>query len=71
MIKQDPIPLEERVAQLELEVSRLKSQLSSSKDDLGWLAAFDGILEDDSLTDEAERLGRQWRKSQQDGPNEP
>ena len=71
MFKQDPIPLEDRVTQLEQEISRLKSRLPPSQDELGWLVAFDGVLEDDDLTAEAERSGRKWRKSQQDGPNEP
>ena len=71
MIRQDPIPLEERVTQLEQEISRLKSRLPVENDELGWLAAFDGVLEDDELTAEAESLGREWRKSQQDGTTEP
>ncbi|TWU08340.1 hypothetical protein [Stieleria varia] len=71
MIRQDPIPLEDRVSQLEQEVRRLKSRLPDCNDEMGWLASFDGVLEDDALTAEAERLGREWRKSQQDGANEP
>jgi hypothetical protein len=71
MIRQEPIPLEERVTQLEQEISRLKSRFPVEKGELGWLAAFDGVLEDDELTAESERLGREWRKSQQDGINEP
>ena len=71
MISRDPIPLEERVSQLEQEVSRLKSRLPTENNEIGWLTAFDGVLEDDALTAEAGHLGREWRKSQEDGTNEP
>lgn len=71
MIKQDPNMLEERVAHLEEEMSRLKSRLPQKEGDLGWPSGFDGIFEDDALTEEANRLGRQWRENQQDGPTAP
>ncbi|KAA1261883.1 hypothetical protein LF1_44440 [Rubripirellula obstinata] len=73
MIQKQPPPLDERVAQLEQDVRLLKSRLPPQGNDneLGWLTTIIGSLPDDELTREAQRLGREWRQAQTDGPNEP
>jgi prefoldin subunit 5 len=59
-----PQTLEKRVDDLEKEFSALRSQilnLKQSKKD--WRTTL-GTLDDDEMTREAERLGREYRKQQ-------
>jgi hypothetical protein len=63
-----PHPLEDRVATLEQEMAKLKQLLKGKppQDDLPWWEKIAGSFADDLTFDEAERLGREWRRSEQD-----
>jgi hypothetical protein len=59
-----PEQLEERVASLEVEVARLKSQLEVvSLAKKPWWEKITGTFADNSAYDEAMRLGREYRES--------
>lgn len=58
--------LEYRIVIVEQELERLKKCVDTDKfkcTTSGWEEMF-GIFKDDPLFDEAERLGREWRESQ-------
>ena len=56
--------LEERVDSLEREFSQLRTQVLSLKQSgKDWRRTV-GVLEDDDLTREAERIGREYRQQQ-------
>jgi len=58
--------LEERVAALEAEVAQLKQQLKAERDEskVPWWERRFGAFKNDSLYDEAMRLGAEYRRSQ-------
>jgi hypothetical protein len=60
--------LEERLATLEQEMAQLKHVLADQgeKQPQPWWEKIAGSFADDPDFDEAERLGREWRKSAQD-----
>jgi hypothetical protein len=60
--------LEERLATLEQEMAQLKHVLADQgeKRPKPWWEKIAGSFADDPDFDEAERLGREWRKSAQD-----
>ena len=56
--------IEERVAALEVEVARLKQQISAVNKPSGpWWQEICGAFEDDPMFEEAMRLGREYRES--------
>ena len=57
--------LEQRVAALEAEVTRLKVLLEEKKapEPLGWRKVIGSFADDPAAFEEAMRLGRQWRDS--------
>ena len=59
--------IEKRLADLEAEVALLKSKLekNGSKDETPWWEKRIGIFADDPAHEEAMRLGREYRESQQ------
>ena len=57
--------LEERLSLLEAEVKQLKEERVSAEKQIPWWEQISGVFKDDPLFDEAERLGREWRDSQQ------
>ena len=58
--------LEERVANLEAEVTELRVQLKARKlqSDIPWWEKRAGAFKDDPMYDEAMRLGREYREAQ-------
>lgn len=59
-----PETLEQRAEYLEKEFAELRSQVLGLKNDKrDWRSAF-GMLEDDKMTREAARLGREYREAQ-------
>lgn len=60
--------LEERMTALETEVRQLKQQSSSANPDvtnkLPWWEQIRGQFKDDPVYDEAMRIGREWRESE-------
>jgi len=56
--------LAQRVTALEAEVSHLKNQLVALAVDKPWWEQIAGTFADDSIYDEAMRLGRKYRESQ-------
>jgi hypothetical protein len=68
------LSLEERVAALEAEVARLKSQQGGGAAPAGaperdkWWERIHGTFEDDEMFREAMRLGREWRTGKKQRP---
>jgi len=59
-----PQTLEERVEYLEKEFAELRAQILNLKErKKDWRSTF-GTLEDDEITRDAERLGREYREQQ-------
>ena len=60
--------LEERLTAVEAEVRQLKQveKTGKSEDDLPWWEKIRGKFKDDPMYDEAMRLGREWRESEDD-----
>ena len=59
------VPLEERVAALEVEVARLKQErTAASQQSVPWWKKRLGAFKDDPAYDEAMRLGAEYRRSQ-------
>ena len=59
------ISLERRVAALEAEVARLKQEQEGAATlRKPWWEEIRGTFKDDSVYDEAMRLGREWRAAQ-------
>jgi hypothetical protein len=60
--------LEERLATLEQEMAQIKHVLADQgeRQSKPWWEKIAGSFADDPDFDEAERLGREWRKSAQD-----
>lgn len=56
--------LEQRVTALEAEISHLKNQLAALAINKPWWEQIAGTFADDSIYDEAMRLGRKYRESQ-------
>jgi hypothetical protein len=56
-------PLEQRVAALEAEVTKLKSQLQAMQTTQPWWEQIAGTFQLDPMHEEAMRLGRQYRRS--------
>ncbi len=57
--------LEERMTALETEVKQLKQQSHpDAVDKIPWWEQIRGQFKDDLLYDEAMRLGREWRESE-------
>jgi hypothetical protein len=56
-------PLERRVAALEAEVSKLKSQLQALQTSQPWWEQIAGTFQHDPMYEKAMRLGRQYRQS--------
>jgi hypothetical protein len=65
--------LEERVATLELEVARLKRQLTEEhqQNTIPWWEKIYGTFKDDPYYEEAMRLGREYRESLRPHDDEP
>jgi hypothetical protein len=55
--------LEQRVAALEAEVTKLKSQLQAMQTTQPWWEQIAGTFQLDPMYEEAMRLGRQYRQS--------
>ena len=62
-------PLEQRVAALEAEVTRLKRKLDAMETTTPWWEQIAGTFENDPIYEHAMRLGRQYRQSLQ--PKKP
>lgn len=64
--------LEERMATLEAEVARLKQQVSGQKtpSDIPWWKRRFGAFKNDTIYEEAMRLGAEYRQSQPPPPEE-
>ena len=58
--------LEERLATLESDMSRVKEKLSV--DETPWWKTWMGAFQDDPIATEALELGRQWREAQKAKP---
>jgi hypothetical protein len=59
--------LEQRMTVMEQELAQLKQQLQASQPQQPpprWKGII-GVFKDDSLFDQAEQLGREWREAQQ------
>ena len=59
------IEIEKRIAVLEAEVALLKSKSQKNGDNKPWYEKIAGKFADDPIYDEAMRLGREYRESQQ------
>lgn len=61
------IELEKRIAVLEAEVATLKRKVEKKdeKNEIPWWKQRIGVFADDPIYDEAMRLGREYRESQQ------
>lgn len=57
--------LEKRIATLEVEVARLKARLDEPPSEPPWWEKISGAFAGDPAFEEAMRLGRQYRESQQ------
>jgi hypothetical protein len=55
--------LEQRVAALEAEVTKLKSQMEAMETIQPWWEEIAGTFQHDAMYEEAMRLGRQYRQS--------
>jgi hypothetical protein len=55
--------LEQRVSDLEAEVSKLKHKIDEFITDKPWWLQITGTFEDDSMYDEVMKRGRQYRES--------
>jgi hypothetical protein len=55
--------LEQRVATLEAEVAKLKSQMEGMQTTQPWWEQIAGTFQHDPMYEEAMRLGRQYRRS--------
>jgi hypothetical protein len=55
--------LEQRVSNLEAEVSKLKHKIDEFITDKPWWQQITGTFEDDPMYDEAMKRGRQYRES--------
>ncbi|HMO85377.1 MAG TPA: hypothetical protein PKC18_10705 [Lacipirellulaceae bacterium] len=56
--------LEQRMAELELEVATLRSKIEALAGSKPWWERIAGSFHDDPLYDKAMKLGRQYRQSQ-------
>jgi hypothetical protein len=56
-------PLEQRMAALEAEVSKLKSQMEALQTTQPWWEQLAGTFQHDPMYEEAMRRGRQYRQS--------
>jgi hypothetical protein len=60
-----PLSLEERVAALEVEVTRLKQEHETATNtNKAWWEKIRGTFKNDPAYEEAMRLGREWREAQ-------
>ncbi|MCG8368702.1 MAG: hypothetical protein MJA27_35885 [Pseudanabaenales cyanobacterium] len=66
-----PEQLEERVAYLEAEVARLKNKVENGASSRPWWEKIVGAFADNSVYDEAMRLGREYRDSLRPGSLKP
>jgi len=57
------VPLEQRVATLEVEVATLKRKLAERETSPPWWEQIVGTFENDPIYDHAMRLGQQYRHS--------
>jgi hypothetical protein len=57
------LQLEQRVAALEAEVTKLKSQMEAMQTTQPWWEQIAGTFQHDPMYEEAMRLGRQYRQS--------
>jgi hypothetical protein len=55
--------LEQRIAALEAEVTKLKSQMEAMQTTSPWWEQIAGTFQHDPMYEEAMRLGRQYRQS--------
>jgi hypothetical protein len=66
-----PARIEKRVAALEEELARLKSQVERARASKPWWERIAGSFKDDPVYEKAMKLGRQYRRSQRRGPGQP
>ncbi|MBW4622694.1 MAG: hypothetical protein KME17_25470 [Cyanosarcina radialis HA8281-LM2] len=66
-----PERLEERVANLEAEVARLRNKLENDSSSKSWWQKIAVTFADNSAYDEAMRLGREYRDSLRQSSTEP
>lgn len=65
----EPIPLDQRVASLEIEVATLKRQVAATHtEETDWLDGMTGSMKDFPEFKDVLRMGAEWRKAQD--PNE-
>ena len=57
--------LEARLATLEQELAQMKQIINTPKRNEPWWLKVVGTFENDPIFDEAERLGKEWRRSVQ------
>jgi hypothetical protein len=62
-------PLEQRVAALEVEVTKLKRKIDAMETTKPWWEQIAGTFQNDPIYEHAMRLGRQYRQSLQ--PKKP
>lgn len=59
------LSVEERLAQLEREVTRLKVKVKSFQPKKHWITAITGTAKDDPVYEEISRLGKEIRDTEQ------
>jgi hypothetical protein len=64
------VQIEKRVATLEAEMARLKSQIGKTDGSKPWWERIAGTFQDDPVYAKAMKLGRQYRRSQRRSPNQ-
>jgi hypothetical protein len=69
-MKSTTAQLERRVAALEEEMARLKSQVGQTDASKPWWERIAGSFKDDPVYEKAMKLGRQYRRSQRPGAGE-
>lgn len=63
-----PARLEKRVAAIEEELARLKSQVERADASKPWWERIAGTFQDDPVYEKAMKLGRQYRRAQRRSP---